>query len=739
MPTREEKIAFIKSQMANSSSGPSREEKIAFIQQKMGIEVPEPESTQGQAALEGFGKGASLGYLPQIQAATEKYITNPLVEATTGVELPAEEKDYVTLRDRNIARQKQLAKDNPKTTLASEILGGVTTGIATAPLMPAVAPAATVGGRIAQVALQGAKAGATYGAVMNPGDEAGKVQPLQVKERIENAGKGAATGAATAGAIATLAETPAIAKAAADKLKKAIASKLGANAEFSPAGNKDEIIAAAKSLGIEEHEIPSALLTDNPTYQKLESGLSQSGSLPAKGTRDQYNNFFKKIDDAKEKISALKTSDSDFSLGQQIREDLAKNVGDKRKPVSELYNDLQPSLRKIPVDTTEVNKAFGALKRNPLFQSKDGVEMLGEFQQTAHSQGDLNSLKEWRSTLSKSVEANAAPIKAARMDAIKQAVTNIRDKSIMATKASLPESEHEVVDQLANQLALADSAHASNINELNSVKSIVSNKNVGSASEFTGKLSDIKEADLAERAANLDVSSLKNLKSKFPTVFEKAKTAKINDLVQSSSNPTSGFNENSFFKKYDGMDQELKDLIFDSATQKQISALKTVKSSTPPKLGPSGTPEGKMMMDMINPKRNAFDYAIKMGLDDAAKGTGKVTSTPSVSVGSKKLSPVLQLLTKPSGEIKSVSTMQNAADNDSPKKGPDKWAADGLNNLIEHSTDADKKARYEKLKAEIMQNPKLKKLVINASDLTPGSKAMEKLSQELDSKLGEEK
>lgn len=186
-------------------------------------EEPESKSSVAQTALEHFGKGASLGYLPQIQAGAEKAADTiggakdkalslvGLDDLTSidaqlrkkGFKLP--ESTYTEVRDADIKRQAQQAKDNPKTALASELAGGLTTGVATAGLLPEAGAAKTFVGKVGQGALQGAKTGAIYGAASNPGDVEGKVDPLQLPQRIDNAGKGLATGAVVGAAVPVVA------------------------------------------------------------------------------------------------------------------------------------------------------------------------------------------------------------------------------------------------------------------------------------------------------------------------------------------------------------------------------------------------------------------------------------------------------------------------------------------------------------------------------------------------------
>lgn len=530
-----------------------------------------------------------------------------------------------------------------------------------------------------------------------------------------------------------LGEVPGLIKSGAGAATRAannlIKSKLGPNIDYTPIPNKAAVEQAGKALDL---DIPKGVLTNNPTYQKLESGLSQSGSLPAKGTRDQYNDFFKGIEKASSKIEDLKTSKSDFAIGSSIKDDLASQVNQSRAPVSEMYKDLTPNLQKIPVSAQVVNKEFGVLKRNPIFQTKDGIEALEDAKAVVLQQPELNSLKEYRSTIHDAVGNTSAPIDSKRADAIHQAVTKIRDNSISVMKSELPDSLHPEVDGVIDQVTLADQAHAANLKDLNSVKGIVGSKEISSPSQFLNKLSDMKEGELAERAANLDVSSMRNLKSKFPSIFDKAQAAKINDMVQRSTNPSSGFNVNTFMKQYGGMDQEMKDLIFTPDVQAHISNLQTVKQAILSKLGPSGTPEGKMMMDMFNPKRNALDFGIKNVLEVPGQTASQLRGVNPTQAQSK-VANVLQMI--PRSSASSSSAALPAVASDAQKKGSDKWASDGFDKVIQHETDPNKIQKFKEMRAKLLSDMNAKRLFISASDLKPGSKAMDKIVDQINSQI----
>jgi hypothetical protein len=132
-----------------------------------------------QSALESFGNAVSFGYLPHIQA---------------GVESLYSDQPYTELRDENIARQEAQMQRNPGHSIAGMIAGAGAT-------MPIGAGALKGAGVVDKIGKLGSAAvtGAGYGAISNPGDTQGVVDPLQISERASNAGTGALFGGVTQG------------------------------------------------------------------------------------------------------------------------------------------------------------------------------------------------------------------------------------------------------------------------------------------------------------------------------------------------------------------------------------------------------------------------------------------------------------------------------------------------------------------------------------------------------------
>jgi hypothetical protein len=176
----------------------------------------------------------------------------------------------------------------------------------------------------------------------------------------------------------------------------------------------------------------------------------------------------------------------------------------------------------------------------------------------------------------------------------------------------------------------------------------------------------------------------------------------------------------------------MKDLLFDSNMQKHIDAIQTVKSAIPAKLGPSGTPEGLNYKGIYSPQQNALDYGTKKALDtisSSGQPAAVIEANPKVLPFIKRSLPVLTPAT-PTTAPSSAIEFQKAADKNKPTKGPDKWAADGLQKVQAHDSSA---FSDPSVIEQILGSKKGKDLLIRASDLKPNTKAMDKLVDQIKS------
>lgn len=127
------------------------------------------------------GNTLAFGYLPQISGAAGA------LKGAVGMD-----DSYLQSRDATVNRMQQENQDNPVTATVGKGLG----------MVGQVAGAAVTGGASAlptafgDAAIAGAKIGAVYGGLSNPGDTQGQIAPVQLGDRLKNALIGAPFGAA---------------------------------------------------------------------------------------------------------------------------------------------------------------------------------------------------------------------------------------------------------------------------------------------------------------------------------------------------------------------------------------------------------------------------------------------------------------------------------------------------------------------------------------------------------------
>jgi hypothetical protein len=298
--------------------------------------VQSPPNRPGQAALEGFGETATLGYLPQLQAAAEPAM-NAVLNKITGQNVETD--PYVQRRDENIARQHNLAEQNPKATLAGKVAG-----IGASMLAPMGAIAGT-----GSKAMQGIRTGATMGAAYNPGDEKGEVSPLQLGKRSVNAGIGGVLGG-TLGAIGDKLSTAARRSRTVGELKDSaeLAPQVKSEIDEALQGlNQNKIKPAADKL---KELLKGKQLEVDPTYlrgvsprldkyaQLLEERAGNSGEDFATIAADKANILKRNLD-----RQAKYAASTPFEPGAAAKEKTAKAAADViRNKISQVDPGVAP-------------------------------------------------------------------------------------------------------------------------------------------------------------------------------------------------------------------------------------------------------------------------------------------------------------------------------------------------------------------------------------------------------------
>lgn len=674
---------------AKSSDGAGGFDPDAYLSQAKANEKPSEQTDAKMAALEGFGNAASMGYLPQLQALTSQLTPDPnkaLDEKlkSRGFTVGQDKPTYIQERDANIKRLEQEAKEHPGAAAAGSIGGSIASGIAASAAAPINAAS-----RIGRV-LQAAKGGAIVGALSNPGDKEGEVSGLQIDERA----KGAGVGAALAGAGQGLFEGVAKASKGLSNLPSALKSKAEERA-FKASGAMLKDYRRAGGQGrIEElgrYMIDNGLIKPGSSVEDI--------AKAAETLKGQHGQAITEILGQLDEMGAAAPS----------HEAIAQAIEAQAKPLAGL-NSAQPSHKALTglaedIRTLAKEPAVGVSKGEVSSLSGRGTEYL-----TDPETG--NVMAKFRE--GKMVGEVGAPSVSPEMAAEKTAITPAGISASDAAGGSAPgtfQNAQKLKNFIDDRIKEAGGWKALDPSE----KNLALRKAYGSVREMLEE----SAGKAAEKSHNKDIAEryLAN-KAGFRNAEELSKISKDQALRQ---------NANRFLSPTDYLSSGTGALIGaasgDSVEDKARNAL----------LGAGA--------GLVNRAGRRYGTAIvSTALDKAGKALAK---TPLTEVGALT-SPVLRLaravkapiantvseLSAPKLE-RAIEQLPKVAQNEgepsrTPAKGEERWAQQGASKLGVSG------AQLERL----MGSKEGKRMLIEASDLSPGSKGLMRIKAQLTQRKG---
>lgn len=364
-----------------------------------------PPSRAGEAALQGFGEAATLGYLPELQAAAEKILPRggQAVDEqlrAQGFQLP-EEESYGLLKQQAKARSAGLQAEEP----VASALGGIGGALATAPMagaalgkLPGLAKVAgTLPGRLAQ----GAAGGAITGGLMNVDAAPGE----QIPARLENLKRGAGLGLLGAGVGEAVGGVT--------KALKGLPGKLSQKAE-------ERAVGAA-----------GAFKTDITRLLKKDPIAKQGNTVRDLGRFILDEDLVKAGDEITD--IAARVGSRRKEVGEQlsqIYDEAAARVGDEGFDAVKLGDEILTSLSKKFKGTPGSDKAIAQVESVVANLKENGVAVpLRQLQRFREGVDDLIPYDKGLSLLSKPEKEALLSVRNAINDTIKSKLKDLDQKS----------------------------------------------------------------------------------------------------------------------------------------------------------------------------------------------------------------------------------------------------------------------------------------------------------------------
>jgi hypothetical protein len=605
-------------------------------------------------------------------------------------------KSYQVGRDRKREILNKQSSDNPGTSAFFNIAGGIFSPV----------NKVTKG-------MSAAKAGLTIGGLAGFGaSEADNIGDMAL-----DTAKGAAIGGGIGKGIGYIAGKIAPASSQiAEKIEPAIAKK-----------NVDEIIASANKLGI---KVTPGMLDDTGFVERLESSLSKSPSLMGRALAKKLREVNEKLMNASSSFTDDATSMSKNEIGEAFKSGVTAKVGERLAPISQVFDEVSQSTKFIPIS----DKSKQALIRN--IEGIDSYKLTGgsgkpsQYVEMISRLENADQVKTAMTMLNADIRAAQGAEKQVLI-AIKDKLGRLEENSI--TRAAIKQAREagmrtstgkQIGLGIVNDLRDARTGYRALSNDLGELAENTRIKTQKGPAAFLDEIESLKNEDIQAKFFNVkNLRSINNLKEKFPEQFELLKQGKLSDLRKASINNQEGeISTQKFLNEMRKLEPEVKRILFKNPAL--IDDIERIQQSLPRNFNPSGTASEVGWSEAI--QRNIKDipqYLLYKGASTnlGKKVAGKV-NLETVNALRDVTSSATKKITSPTAMLSGESLATKAI-----TKGPDKWVLDGAQKVSLHN----ESFGQEKIE-ELKKTQKGRDLLMRASDLKPGSKAMENLIKELE-------
>lgn len=342
MATREEKLAFIRSNMSTpdgSAARPpatTREGEINFIRSKQSAPTESQNITEAESIARGVVQGVSYGFADEAAAVVETLWEKAKGDPAQFGEL------YKKHRDESRANFEAARKANPVSYGAGEVAGGV--GSSFVPGLGVLNAGRAVGaaGRIGRAALQGGASGVGF-------------SDANTASGVATAG---AAGAAIGGTLGGVGSMFGFGKARPRAGLTSVVDETGNVFDQGVAqGAGQDVARAAQRLGVSPTK---AMVTDDYITQGLEKSLAVSPTKAGDLVRASQERAMSGIRKATGEMLSDRTDNTAFEIGESVIDSVKDRLMTRYEPIKKAYEE-------IATHTTEIalkDKSKSAVARN---------------------------------------------------------------------------------------------------------------------------------------------------------------------------------------------------------------------------------------------------------------------------------------------------------------------------------------------------------------------------------------
>lgn len=570
----------------------------------------------------------------------------------------------------------------------------------------------------------------------------------------------------------TLDQTGDVAKGAIDGASQEMGGQLlgAATKSFVGSGIKDvskqNLSDAASRLGI----TPTiGMKSADPMTRGMESSLEQSNTIAGHLTRSDTMPVRQSISDATANLLKDASDSSAYETGLNASKGISAQMGEKLNNAQMAYENFNKELPKMVPDfesqakladdmanstkgnvSATIPENYGESIANKIVNSKNLDDIESVRKQVS------NSLTNAYNHNNGTGDLNAVDLLSGMQDKLE----NFRDDQFVkqAQDAYPGPNGTKMGEQMVQEYQQAKAGWADLYNDTKELGPIfgIKNKAPRAFVEAVTKISPEQMSDKLFTPGNFDKLNL--IKENFPDQFEQVKNLKLSDIKTASQTVVNGedvIDPNKFLRQVDKFSPEVQKSLFGDGMQ-TINDIRTVTKSFPAKMGPSGTPQGtsaigKFGLGEIPTQAAAAAQRGVLNMRGSPLIQGVANNPITAMAGKQAIGTIMSPNTTPQPQnggsmpvqtmpqpgpvpapaqpmqrpLPSATPIASQAQQPAPNaKGMDKWALDGFQNLRSHVGDEDRKV-LDAAKDKMLLDPKMKNLLVTASNFEPGSKPLD--------------
>lgn len=488
------------------------------------------------------------------------------------------------------------------------------------------------------------------------------------------------------------------------------------------------------------------MVSSNPNIQNVENVLSQSPTVAGQKVRDAYKPIREGLEKSADDLAGS-PSMTKFEAGEQVKQGIQSKISERVKPLSTQFETIRESAKYVKPSKESLNRSADRLLRQDMAEFADlpQGQAIKKYSEMIRNAKTLDSLKQIRSSvgdeLGQAIDAGNGQL-ALALGKVKSAIQRLERREILKTaiqkvdelvptrnqkgqflsktyRQEMVKKEAEAVAKdMIGEIKAVNKGWRSLMTELETIAKAGGIKKIASPKHLARTIENMPSEKLAERFFNTkNYKGLQDVKKFLPDEFEVLRQYKLGQIAEKSltkGNP----DPVKLVRNLKQIGKEARELLFGKQGEKMLSDMETVLNSMPNKVGTSDTPRGMSWFTAVLKPGNYSREA------ESALNYMRLTGRTSSKKLNQKAGQILP-------RAASYGVAGSVSNNDK-KRGPDKWATNGLKKV-----QGLRGGKFSNIsESDLSESPRLKRLMIQASDLKPESKAMNKVLDQIEKQTG---